>query len=291
MSKEARTITVGRIDYANAWPIFDRFEECLAESGLEHVRVVPGVPSALNRALSEGTIDLATVSSFAYGQRADRYYLLPDLSVSADGDVMSILLFLKKPLQEALRGTIAVTSTSATSVNLLRVIVHERYGATPRYVTMEPDLDAMLESADGALLIGDPAIKASWRTGHGLEVLDVARLWKEWTGLGMTFAVAAVRRETAEALPADIAAIHRALLESKRRSLADPERLVRRAVEQLGGDAAYWDRYFRTLTHDFGPHEREGLYCYFDCAHRMGLLERKVSPAMWSDQLTARVNE
>lgn len=290
MSKAERVITVGQIDYANAWPIFDRFEECLAESGVTNVRIVPGVPSALNRALSEGAFDIATVSSFAYGQIADRCYLLPDLSVSANGDVMSILLFLKKPLQEALSGTIAVTSTSATSVNLLRIIVSERFGASPRYVTMEPDLDAMLAAADGALLIGDPAIKASWRTDLALEVLDVARLWKEWTGLGMTFAVAAVRREAAEAQPEKVAAVHRALLESKRRSLADPKRLVSRAVNTIGGSPAYWERYFRTLSHGFGPSERQGLDRYFDCAYRMGLLERAVSPVMWSDQM-ARVNE
>lgn len=286
-----RAITAGRIDYANVWPIFDRFGECLAEAGVRNVRVVSGVPAALNRALSEGTIDIAAISSFAYGQRFDEYELLPGLSVSADGEVMSVLLFLKRPLEEALRGRIAVTTASATSVNLLRIVLQGRYGRCPELIPMEPDLEAMLEKADGALLIGDPAIRASWSPGPGVEVLDLARMWKEWTGLGMTFAVFAVRREAAREAPETVRRVCEALAESKRRTLADIGGLARKAAERFGGGEDYWERYFRTLRYGFGPREQEGLIHYYDCAFRMGLLERRVAPATWTDHAAARVNE
>ncbi|REJ20676.1 MAG: ABC transporter substrate-binding protein [Paenibacillaceae bacterium] len=286
-----REITVGRIDYANIWPIFDRFEECLAETGVRNVRVAKGVPATLNRALSEGTIDIAAISSFAYGQRFDEYELLPELSVSADGEVMSVLLFLKRPLEEALRGRIAVTTASATSVNLLRIVMQGRYGRCPELIAMEPDLEAMLERADGALLIGDPAIRASWRPGPGIEVLDAARMWKEWTGLGMTFAVFAVRREAAREAPETVRRVYEALAESKRRALADIEGLSRKAAGRFGGGEDYWERYFRTLRYGFGPQEQEGLSYYYDCAFRMGLLERRVAPVTWPDHAAARVNE
>jgi len=286
-----REITVGRIDYANVWPIFDRFGECLAEAGVRNVRIVSGVPSALNRALSEGEIDISAISSFAYGQRFDEYELLPDLSISADGEVMSVLLFLKRPLEEALRGRIAVTTASATSVNLLRIVLQGRYGRCPEFIAMEPDLDAMLEKADGALLIGDPAIRASWRPGPGVVVLDLASMWREWTGLGMTFAVFAVRREAAREAPETIRLVSRALAESKRRALNDIEGLARKAAERFGGGEDYWERYFRTLRYGFGPRDQEGLIHYYDCAFRMGLLERRVAPATWPDHAAARVNE
>lgn len=285
-----REITVGRIDYANVWPIFDRFEECLAEAGVRNVRVIKGVPSELNRALSEGTIDVSAISSFAYGQRFDEYELLPDLSISADGEVMSVLLFLKRPLEEALRGRIAVTTASATSVNLLRIVLQGRYGRCPELIAMEPDLGAMLERADGALLIGDPAIRASWTAGPELQVLDAARMWKEWTGLGMTFALFAVRREAWREAPETIRGVHEALLESRRRTLADVGGLARKAAKRFGGGEDYWERYFRTLRYGFGPGEREGLIHYYDCAFRMGLLERRVAPATWPDHAAAWVN-
>lgn len=286
-----REITVGRIDYANAWPLFDRFEECLAEAGVRNVRVVSGVPSELNRALSEGTIDISAISSFAYGQRFDEYDLLPGLSVSADGEVMSVLLFLKRPLEEALRGRIAVTTTSATSVNLLRIILQGRYGRCPELVPMEPDLDAMLAAADGALLIGDPAIRASWRRDPEWIVLDAAKMWKDWTGLGMTFAVCAVRREAARQAPETVRLVYGAFVESRRRSLADIGGLARKAAGRFGGGEEYWERYFRTLRYGLDRAEREGLFHYYDCAFRMGLLERRVTPAVWPDHAAARVNE
>jgi len=286
-----RPITIGRIDYANAWPLFDRFESCLAEREASQLRIMTGVPSALNRALRQGEADLAAVSSFAYGQLSEELVLLPDLSVSADGEVMSILLFLKKPLEDVLRGTIAVTNTSATSVNLLRVIMDGRFHASPTYVTMEPNLDEMLEEADAALLIGDPAIRASWRSDHGCEVLDVGRLWKDWTGLGMTFAVVAVREDALREAPAAVQTAALALNESKRLALADIDRLAVKAAASLGGDLSYWSRYFRCLKYGFGQREREGLALYFRYAYELGLLTREVKLRFWSDHTVTQVNE
>src|SRR4051794_15428384 len=109
-------ITIGRIDYANVWPIFDSFEEAYQGRSIE---IVSRVHSELNQALKQGELDIAAISSFAYGQNHNNYLLLPDLSVSADGRVNSILLFLKKPLEQVKCGTVALTATSATSVNLL----------------------------------------------------------------------------------------------------------------------------------------------------------------------------
>ena len=286
-----RPITIGRIDYANAWPLFDQLEACLAQRDADAMHIMTGVPSALNRALRQGDADLAAVSSFAYGQLSEELVLLPDLSVSADGEVMSILLFLKKPLEEVLRGTIAVTNTSATSVNLLRIIMHGRFEASPHYVAMEPDLDAMLREADAALLIGDPAIRASWRSDHGCEILDVARLWKDWTGLGMTFAVVAVREAAVRQAPAAVRIVAQALNDSKRLALAGIDRLAAKAAASIGGELAYWSRYFRCIKYGFGQREREGLALYFRYAYQLGLLTHEVKLRFWSDHTVAQVNE
>jgi chorismate dehydratase len=286
-----RPITIGRIDYANVWPIFDHFEDCLERSRAHNVNIMTGVPSVLNRALKSGDADLSAISSFAYGQLSEELVLLPDLSVSADGEVMSIFLFLKKPLEEVLQGTITVTNTSATSVNLLRIILHGRFQASPRYVTMEPNLDEMLQEADAALLIGDPAIRASWRSDHGCEMLDVGRLWKEWTGLGMTFAVLAVRESAVREAPETVRAAAEALNESKRIALASLDRLAAKAASAIGGDTRYWSRYFQCLKYGFGEREREGLALYFRYAYQLGLLQHEVKLRFWSDHTVAQVNE
>ncbi|WP_274651648.1 menaquinone biosynthetic enzyme MqnA/MqnD family protein [Paenibacillus humicola] len=282
-----RPITIGRIDYANAWPIYHYAEELLPEG---RFRIEQKVPSALNRAMRMGELDITSMSSFAYAQNAEHYLLLPDLSVSARGRVNSILLFTRKPIEDVLGGTIALTATSATSVNLLKIIMSLYFEASPAYLTMEPSLDDMLEQADAALLIGDTAIQASWAS-RDLTVLDLGELWRSWTGCGMTFALCAVRRETAEAEPEAVSAVLRAFTESKRRSIRALQPLVDKACRELGGEPAYWNRYFRELHYDFGPEEQSGLSLYFRYALRLGLLEHDVDMQFFEDQTALQVNE
>lgn len=284
-----RPITVGRIDYANVWPIFHYAEQQLPEG---RFRIEKRVPAALNRALRQGEIDITSMSSFAYAENADNYLLLPDLSVSAKGRVNSILLFLKKPLAEVLNGRIAMTATSATSVNLLKILMKLYYRAEPSYVTMEPSLDDMLAEADAALLIGDTAIHASWANREkekGLTVIDLGELWRNWTGYGMTFALVAVRKEVAERDPESVSDVLRALTTSKERSLRDLTPLVEKACAQLGGEPSYWNRYFHELHYNFGTDEQAGLTLYFDYAHQLGLLPHEVQMRFFEDLAALKV--
>ncbi|WP_201755186.1 menaquinone biosynthetic enzyme MqnA/MqnD family protein [Paenibacillus glycinis] len=282
-----RPITVGRIDYANSWPIFHYAEQQLP---MDRFRIEKRVPAALNRALKLGEIDITSMSSFAYAENADNYLLLPDLSVSAKGRVNSILLFLKKPLEDVLQGRIAMTATSATSVNLLKILMKLYYHAEPSFVTMEPSLDEMLAEADAALLIGDTAIQASWANkDRGLAVIDLGELWRSWTGYGMTFALVAVRKEIAERDPGAVADVLHALTTSKERSLRNLKPLVDKACAQLGGEPAYWNRYFHELHYNFGSDEQAGLKLYFEYAHRLGLLPNEVRMRFFEDHAALKV--
>lgn len=268
----SRPLAIGRISFTNAWPVFHYFD---ASALREPAEIVSEVPSALNRKLREGEIDMAAISSYAYGLSSDSYYLLPDLSVSANGKVQSILLFLKSPLEKVINGRIALTTASATSVNLLKIIMQKFYGGQPTYVDAEPALEPMLADADAALLIGDHAIRASWEE-HGYTVLDLGEVWKLWTGHWMTFAVWAVRREAADAKPEAVRAIYDGLAQSKRRAAEDLEPIVAKAMQQIGGTADYWRGYFGHLCHDFGPQQQAGLSLYFRYARELGLIDRAV---------------
>lgn len=280
-------IRIGKISYTNSWPIFHYFDPSALSFSAQ---MISAVPSVLNQGMSEGTIHVGALSSFAYAEASDRLLLLPDLSVSADGEVRSILLFTKDSITRAAEGTIALTSTSATSVNLLRILMERAFGGRPRYVTAEPDLDQMMETADACLLIGDHAIRASWMD-KGYQVYDLGRLWKEWTGCAMTFAVWAVNRQAAVRLPEAIAEIYRAFVRSKQRGTEVLEPIVTAACASVGGDPAYWDGYFRNLCYDFGERQQEGLRLYYRHAYEMGLLPREVKPELWSHNLLTRVNE
>ncbi|MCM3341339.1 menaquinone biosynthesis protein [Paenibacillus sp. MER TA 81-3] len=274
-------ITIGVIDYANVWPLFYHFHPKGIAADIE---MIPAVPSGLNVAMREGSIDMGPISAFAYGESSEQYSLFPNLSVSAHGPVHSILLFLKKPLLEALKGTVALTTTSATSVNLFKIIAAKFYHADPEYVNMDPNLDKMMEAADAALLIGDHAIHASW-SNTSYEVIDLGELWQQWTGHWMTFAVWAVRNEVIRKHPADIRRIVEAFEASKQLSLKEPEPLVQEAVQAIGGTEDYWRHYFSHLHYDFDRPQQEGLQLYFQYAYELGLIDHKVQFELWSENM------
>src|SRR3954462_3495152 len=179
-------------------PVFFRLEAEADE--------VQGVPTALNRQLISGELDVAPISSIEYARHADRLRILPRLCVSSEGAVDSIQLVSKKPLEHV--RTVAVTPESATSVVLTKVLLPE--------ATHVP----LGEAADATLLIGDAALKSSFEdpTPH----YDLGRLWLERTGLPMVFAVWAA----ADPPPPGLVELEEALVDSVLTARAEPERLA-----------------------------------------------------------------
>lgn len=287
MSGAHRKTIIGKISYTNAWPIFHHVNPELLSTPAE---MVSKVPAELNRGMSRGEIQIGALSSFAYAEAADKLLLLPDLSVSADGPVNSILLFSRKPLHELKYARIAMTNTSATSVNLLKILMKKSLGGSPTYITTEPKLEDMLEIADAALLIGDHAIKASWYN-KDCYVTDLGQWWKELTDCSMTFAVWAVNREAAEDDAEGMAEIAAMFHDSKRRSLEDLAPIIEESVERIGGSESYWSNYFTNLCYDFNKRHQEGLRLYFQYAYELGLLKHDVMPELWNEKLSLRVKK
>lgn len=278
---------IGTIKYTNAWPVFHYFDPDSLQGPVE---MITAVPSYLNKGMSEGSIDIGALSSFAYGEISNKLLLLPDLSVSADGPVQSILLFSKEPIEYMVNSNIAVTNTSATSTNLLKILMTKALNGSPKYIAMDPDLTTMMDVADAALLIGDHAIKASW-TDHGLYVTDISEYWKQWTGHSMTFAVWAVHRDTAKNKPEIIQEIVQALQQSKNRSLSDLAPIILEATMKIGGTLQYWRKYFENLCYDYGERQRQGLELYFRYAYELGLIQHEVRMEMWEENKRIRVKE
>ncbi|TCZ81215.1 ABC transporter substrate-binding protein [Paenibacillus albiflavus] len=272
MNNQQAQIRVGRINYSNVWPIFYYFP--FSEFG-SSVQFIEQVPSTLNRAMAAGEIDMGPISSFAYGENFDSYVLCPQLSVSAKNEVNSILLFHREPLETIKDGNFALTSASATSVNLCKIILQKFYGGNPTYTTAAPNLEEMMKDHDGALLIGDDAIRASW-VDTGYRVTDLGQEWKKWTGTGMTFAVWAIREAVVRQYPELIERIRQAFVESKIKSLADPMAMVHDAQTKIGGTESYWLHYFGDLCYDFGSEQWEGLSLYYRYAWELGLLSKPV---------------
>lgn len=265
------SVRLGVIDYLNVVPVYDWLlrRERMAE-GLPGIETLAGVPAEVNRALIAGRIDISNVSSFAFGSHADEWLLVPRLSVAAHGHVESVLLFSWHDDWRALDGgSIALTSDSATSVELVRLLCEQRYSAHPRYVTQRPDLDAMLAEHDAALLIGDIALtEGALRReigGRGRPyVFDLAAEWQAWTGLPFVFAVWAARAERAAAIRASGAVD--LLRTSKAHGLAHLETLATEAAARLELPRAVCARYLRLLDYELTERDIAGLRHFLELA-------------------------
>lgn len=130
--------------------------------------------------------------------------VVPGIGIACRGPVRSILLVSRAPAA-GIR-TLAVDSASRTSVALARIVLARRYGVEPAIVKRPADLPRMLSEADGALIIGDPALRIDPES-LAYHVYDLGREWMELTGLPMVFAVWAGSRR---AITPEIAAAFRA---------------------------------------------------------------------------------
>ncbi len=262
---------LGHIQFLNCLPLYYGM---VKNDVLLDVDLVKANPADLAVDIVNGSLDVAPIPAIEYARHADDLVLLPDIAISSDGEVQSILLVSKVPAAELDGRTVALTNTSRTSQVLARVLIAKRWGASATYVEMPPDLPAMLREADAALLIGDEALRAYWDVPEGLHAYDLGHEWTQWTGLPMVYAVWAVRRDYAEQNPAAVQAVADALSGS----LA----YCRAHLDDISEYAARWEQfpaekfrsYFDALQFRYEPRYREGLKRYLAEAVAIGQLER-----------------
>lgn len=260
---------VGHIQFLNCFPLYYGLIE---HKVLMDVDLLKGTPTELNRMLKENLLDLAPISSIEYARNFRDLVLLPDISVSCDGEVMSILLFSKVPIEELDGRKVALTNTSATSQALLRILLGRKYRLNPQYFVSPPELGSMLLEADAALLIGDDALRCNYRLKDRLFVYDLGREWKDYTGQAMVFAVWAVRREFAANNLAQLASIKQAFTQSMRFSLQNLGDVSRKAAEWEIFTPDFLEEYFNSLKFDFDSRQQEGLLTYYREASNIGVL-------------------
>lgn len=273
-------IRVGRINFSNVLPVFHFLD---SEANSNGIQFVSAVPTELNRMLAAGEIVAGPISAFSYAEYADQYFCYADLSVSSRGPVGSIFLFSKRPIDDLQGRIVTLPTTSASSVNLLKILLHEYFGVRPAYITRPPHLEQMMQEADAALLIGDDALYWSLQK-HPYHVYDLGSEWYGRTGLPMTFAVWAVRRDFIEERPADAKRLHQLFLRSKWQGLAKMNLVIDRAVELYGQDHAFWESYFHKLVYDFTGDLLLGAETYFQAAYRQGLLARPIKVEIWGGE-------
>lgn len=218
-------------------------------------------PDHLNDALVAGDLDIGPISLVEYLRHADELVLLPDVAVGSDGPVLSCVIVSPHDSLTALDGArVALGSTSRTSVLLARMLLEERVGVFPTYDEMPPELGAMLREAEAAVLIGDPALRATHGAAtQGLHVTDLGAAWREWTGLPMVFAVWAARRDFAAKQPGVVEEVQQAFVASRDLALLHLDEVAEQAARWESMPADDLATYFRTLDFSLGERQIEGV--------------------------------
>lgn len=146
------------------------------------------LPSACARALHSATADIGIIPAAAYTQISG-LEILPEVAIASRRAVRSILLVSRVPIDKI--RSVALDTSSMTSVALTKVLFEKWLGGGRAFVSMEPDLDKMLGAHDAGLLIGDPALQVDRARYH---TLDLAEEWIRRTGKPFVFAFWAVRQ-------------------------------------------------------------------------------------------------
>ncbi|HKT13499.1 MAG TPA: menaquinone biosynthesis protein [Terriglobia bacterium] len=213
--------------------------------------------------LATGDAAVGIVPSIEY-QRIDGLRILPGCSIASKGIVKSVLLLSKIPLERV--ETVALDNSSRTSAALVRVLLQKFYSRTIQAVTVDPEPAKMLQQADAALLIGDPALTFD---GGGLMVYDLAAEWKKFTGLPFVFAVWAGHED------AGLGRFCRDFEESRDYGLAHIDDIACEYARKLGLTPEAVKVYLKeNIDYSLDEENRKGLALFYGLAHDIGLIPK-----------------
>jgi chorismate dehydratase len=251
-------VRLGAVGYLNARPLV---------FGLDRS---PGfdlrfdVPSECARLLHAGDIDLGLIPSIEY-LRGDSYSIVPDLAIASRGPVASVALFTTRPMSTV--RSIMMDTSSRTSVALVRVLCARLFKIEPSIETHTPDLNAMLDRSDAALIIGDNAL--IWERGderRDIQKIDLGEAWTSMTGLPFVWAFWAGR---AGVVGADSIV---ALQAARDCGVQQSDAVAREYFRDAPRHHDLGARYLRdNIKYYLGAEERAGLELFYRYAAEIGV--------------------
>jgi predicted solute-binding protein len=172
-------VRLGAVDYLNARPLVYALDEPSAGFDLRF-----DVPSICFERLANQEIDLGLIPSITYSA-LDGLRIVPGMAITSAGPVASVAIFTRQPI-DCVR-TLALDTSSRTSVALTRILCARVFEVSPSFVSRQPNLAAMLDDCDAALLIGDPALFVDYQAA-GATKIDLGEIWTQWTHLPFVWA-------------------------------------------------------------------------------------------------------
>jgi chorismate dehydratase len=264
-----RRLRISAISYLNTAPLMWDFVHGKAGHDFD---ISYTLPSACARALEAGTADIGIIPAAAYTQ-IPGLLVLPDVAIASRQPVRSILLVSRVPVEQI--RTVALDTSSMTSVALTKVLFEKWLGGGKTFNAMEPDIGKMLAHHDAGLLIGDPALQID-RSQY--FTLDLAEEWIRYTGKPFVFAFWAVRQDAVhEVLCGDSRPRLSASQSDALAPLQDLATIFQQSrdhgleQESLDQIAKEWSSRLNFTESDVRSYLTENIYYYLDASCREGL--------------------
>ncbi len=232
------------------------------------------LPSQCADELASGAADIGLVPIAALATTPG-LRILPGCTIASKKRVRSLLLVRRASQPLATVRSVAADTASRTTVAYTRIMFHRWGNAAVPFLPMSADLDTMLDHADAAILIGDPALMALEeranrfeRTGEELVYHDLAEEWRNLTGLPFVSAVWAA----SAAVPLD-GSIDQDFVRSRDHGLQNIDAMVNDWSRRLPVSEETIRKYLTTNIHYVLDEECiEGMRGFFRMAAETGVL-------------------
>ena len=260
-------ISLGKISYLNVLPIYYPLESGNVPNDFQ---IVSGPPARLNGLMARGELDISAASSFEYARNHGKYLLVPNLAIGSRGPVQSVLLISRLPLQELEHKTVLISSQTHTSAALLRLLLKERLGLSPDYLTgnISKEMDSRVPPL-AFLAIGDEALRYRHLPEYPYT-LDLGQAWLEWTGLPFIFGVWIINRDSLRHREKGLEQACVQLLAGKTWGMKRIPFFSVLISQQGILNEQEVASYFQGLVYAFGKREQRGLRRFFDLLARAG---------------------
>jgi chorismate dehydratase len=267
-------VRLGAVEYLNAGPLVYGLDR----SARFDLRF--DVPSTCATLLHAGDIDVGLIPSIEY-LRGGPFEIVPDLAIASRGPVASVMLYTRREIADV--RSIAMDTSSRTSVALTKVLCARLFRITPAAEPSRPDLPAMLARCDAALIIGDNALLLDPNqvpdSGDEppIQAVDLGEAWNRLTGLPFVYAFWAGRPGVLRS--GDVEELRAARDEGVMRA----DEIARRYFERPEWQAV-GARYLRdNIKYDLGDEGRAGLELFYRYAAEIGLVDEARTPRFRHD--------
>lgn len=259
MGGRMTTVRIGMVNYINTAPIYEEWKTLDLDSDW---LVTTAPPSTLNRMLAHDELDLGMVSCYEYAVRPEKYRILADLSISANGPVGSVFLFSAVPPEQLAGRLVMLSSQSATSVALVKIVLEKFFGIQPRYTTGDILTAGGNSDVSAILAIGDDALRLNIENTYPHK-LDLAEVWRKYTGLPFVFSVFVVREEYVRSEPVTLEKVRQTLIGCRKRGRERLSAICADVAARIPMDVDACHGYLLQIQHTLDPEQQQGLERFF----------------------------